>query len=109
VKPVAWLGSSRAVVRAFGETTRQIVGHELFQVQQGLKPSNWRSMPSVGHDVVELRIQVGGAFRICYVAFEEAIYVLHAFQKRSRRTSRVDLELARTRLRELQWWRIRGR
>jgi phage-related protein len=108
VKPVIWLGTSRAAVRAFPEAVRQIVGYELFQVQQGLAPSNWKPMPSVGRGVVELRVQVGGAFRVLYVATSvEGIYVLHAFQKRSRRAPRVDVELARRRLRDLQEWRRR--
>ena len=60
-------------------------------------------MPTVGAGVVELRVQVGGAFRVLYVAkFEEAVYVLHAFQKRTRRTAHVDIDLARTRLRDLE-------
>jgi len=110
VKPVIWLGSSRAAVRAFPEAVRQIVGYELFQVQQGLAPSNWKPMPSVGSGVVELRIQVGGAFRVLYLATAvEGVYVLHAFQKRSRRAPQVDLELARKRLRDLQEWRRRKR
>ena len=109
-KPVVWLGASRAAVRTFPEAPRQIVGHELFQVQQGLEPSNWKPMPSVGAGVLELRVQVGGAFRVLYVAtFADAIYVLHAFEKRSRRAPQVDLDLARKRLRDLQQWRRRGR
>ena len=103
VKPLLWLGSSRMAVRDFPKAPRQVAGHELFQVQQGLAPSSWRPMPTVGAGVVELRVQVGGAFRVLYVAkFEEAVYVLHAFQKRTRRTAHVDIELARTRLRDLE-------
>ena len=103
VKALLWLGSSRIDVRSFPKDARQVAGHELFQVQQGLAPSNWKPMRTVGAGVVELRVQVGGAFRVLYVAkFEEAIYVLHAFQKRRRRTAQVDVELARKRLRELE-------
>lgn len=109
VKPLLWLGSSRAHIRAFPRDTRQIVGHELFQVQQGRAPSSWKPMPAVGPGAVELRVQVGGAFRVLYVAkFEEAIYVLHAFQKRTRRTAQVDIQLARKRLRDVVQQR-RGR
>jgi phage-related protein len=101
-KSLVWLGSSRADVRGFPEDARGKVGHELFQVQQGLSPSDWKPMSSVGAGVVEIRIHAGKEFRILYVArFEEAVYVLHAFEKRTRQTSQVDLALARKRLRDL--------
>ena len=107
-KPLRWLGSSRADVRGFPEEARGKVGHELFQVQQGLAPSDWKPMSTVGPGVIELRIHAGPAFRILYVArFAEAIYVLHAFEKRTRQTSQVDLTLARQRLRDLIQFRVR--
>ena len=57
-------------------------------------------MPTVGAGVCELRIRASGSYRIFYVAkFEEGIYVLHAFEKRSRRTPRLDLEIGTTRYR----------
>jgi phage-related protein len=59
-------------------------------------------MPSVGLGVNEIRIRVGGAFRVIYMAkFAEAVYVLHAFQKKSQKTARTDIELARRRFRAL--------
>ena len=59
-------------------------------------------MPSIGPGVNEIRVRAGGAFRVLYVAkFAEAIYVLHAFQKKSGRTSRMDVELSRRRYRAL--------
>lgn len=59
-------------------------------------------MPSIGAGVNELRVRTNGGFRVVYVAkFAEAIYVLHAFQKKSQRTARLDTELARSRLRNL--------
>ena len=102
VKPLLWLGSSRADVRRFPDLARSRVGHELFQVQQGLAPSDWKPMTSVGAGVIELRIHTGEEFRVlCTARFEEAIYVLHAFEKRTRQTRRVDVALARKRLRDL--------
>ena len=80
VKPLVWLGSSRMDVQRFPKDARQVAGHELFQVQLGLAPGNWKPMKTVGRGVVELRVQVSGAFRVRYLAkFEEAVYVLHAF------------------------------
>jgi phage-related protein len=58
-------------------------------------------MTSVGPGVAEIRIRTRQEHRIFYVAtFEEAIYVLHAFEKKTRKTSDADLNLARRRLRE---------
>lgn len=63
-------------------------------------------MSSVGPGVVELRVHVGQEFRVLYLArFAEAIYVLHAFEKRTQQTRQVDVEVARKRLRDLSHWR----
>jgi phage-related protein len=61
-------------------------------------------MSSVGLGVAEIRVRVSaGAYRVIFVAkLEEAIYVLHAFQKKSQETSRHDIEVARARYRELR-------
>ena len=101
-KPLLWIGSSRAALRAFPDEARREAGHELFKVQQGEEPSNWKPLPGVGAGVNELRIDTGVAHRVIYVAkFAEAVYVLHAFEKRSRKTRPADLDLAKSRLRQL--------
>jgi phage-related protein len=75
---------------------RRQVGHDLFLVQRGLEPGDWKPMRSVGPGVIEIRIHVRGEYRVLYVAkFEEAVYVLHAFQKKTQQTRRADIELAR--------------
>jgi phage-related protein len=57
-------------------------------------------MPAIGHGVLEIRVHAAGEYRVIYVAkYIEAIYVLHAFEKRSRRTRQGDIELARSRFR----------
>jgi phage-related protein len=77
-------------------------GYQLERVQAGKEPRNWRPMASIGVGVNELRVRTGSEFRVIYVAkFAEAIYVLHAFQKKSQRTARLDIELARTRFKIL--------
>lgn len=98
MKPVIWLGDSLERLRAFPSESMREAGYQLGKVQTGREPSDWKPMPSVGAGVNELRIRLGGAFRVMYVAkFEEAVYVLHAFQKKSQRTARLDVELARRR------------
>jgi len=66
-------------------------------------PTDFKPMANVGPGVAELRVHVGGEYRVLFVArFDEAVYVLHAFEKRTRKTSQIALDLARTRLRQLQ-------
>jgi phage-related protein len=106
VKPVLWLGSAREDVRSFPRMARRRAGYELFRVQLGLEPSDWRPMSSVGSGVNEIRIHAGTERRVIYAAkFAEAVYVLHAFEKRTRKTPRREIDLARHRLRELVWRR----
>ena len=79
-----------------------IQGFQLWRVQCGLEPNDWKPMPRVGLGVQEIRVHTGGEHRVLYVAkFTEAVYVLHAFEKRTRRTPNDDLDLARQRLRLL--------
>lgn len=102
LKPLTWLGSALDDVRAFPEEGRQRAGFELYRLQQGLEPTDWKPMNAAGSGVREIRIQTGRAFRILYVAkFAEAIYVLHAFEKKTQRTAKRDLDLAQQRLADL--------
>ena len=101
-KPVVWLGDSLRAVRGFEPDGRTRAGQELRRVQAGRLPIDWKPMPSIGLGVNELRVRAGGAYRVIYVVkFAEAVYVLHAFEKRSRKTARLDVELARQRYRNL--------
>lgn len=101
-KPVIWLDDSLKRVRDFPAEARQQAGFELWEVQQGNDPSDWKPMTSVGPGVREIRIHANGEFRVLYVArFEEAVYVLHAFRKKSRRTPKADIDLADARYRGL--------
>ena len=102
LKPVIWLGTSREDVKAFPDKARQIVGAELMAVQSGYDPSDWKPMSSIGQSVREIRVQYEGQYRVIYIAkFIESIYVLHAFRKKTQRTSRQDIDLARNRLKEI--------
>jgi len=74
----------------------------------GLRPNDWKPMPTVGVGVIEIRIHTGLEHRVFYIArFEESVYVLHAFEKKSRRTRTADLALGRSRLREVEALRRR--
>jgi phage-related protein len=101
-KPIAWVRSSLEDLPAFPERTRRQAGYQLRRVQQGLLPDDWRPMRSVGTGVAEIRLRSDGGHRVLYVAkFSEAIYVLHAFEKRTRQTAHLDLKLGRKRLAEV--------
>jgi phage-related protein len=96
MKPIRFLGTSRRDLAAFPELARRKAGYDLFMVQVGREPADFKPLPTVGSGACEIRIRdAAGTFRVVYVAkFEEAVYVLHAFQKKTRKTSRADIELA---------------
>jgi phage-related protein len=97
-KPINWLGTSRDDIRSFPEDAKRRAGFELRKIQQGEEPTDFKPMSVVGKGVQEIRIRTEDAYRIFYVAkFEEAIYILHAFQKKTQKTAKGDLELGRKR------------
>ena len=105
-KSLPWLGSSRGDLRAFPPDARRAAGFQLRLVQQGLEPVDWKPLGSVGPGVREIRIRSALEHRVLYIAsFAEVVYVLHAFEKRTRKTARRDLELARQRFQSLLAWR----
>jgi len=101
MKPIRFVGDSRAALSGFPAEARNRAGHELFMVQVGRDPDDWKPMPTIGAGVAEIRVKrPAGAFRVIYVArFENAIYVLHAFQKKTRKTALLDIRLAKRRYR----------
>jgi phage-related protein len=103
LKPLICLGSSRDALRAFPPDARARAGFELYRVQQGLEPRNWKPMTSIGSGVEEIRIRIGREFRVLYVArFSDAVYILHAFEKKSAKTAARDIETAKQRLADLR-------
>jgi phage-related protein len=98
-KDVKWVGSTLDDQRALPAEVRRELGFDLRRVQQGKLPRDWKTITTVGPGAMEIRIQLNGAFRMMYVAkFAEAIYVLHVFQKKTQKTSELDLAVARRRL-----------
>lgn len=101
-KPVRWLGDSLNRVREFPRDARQTFGTELRYVQEGEMPSDWKVVRSVGHGVNEIRVHTGNEYRALYVAkFAESVYVLHVFEKKTRKTPKSDIDLASKRYRDL--------
>ena len=99
MKNLKFVGKSLEDLREFPEEARRAAGFELRAVQNGLEPSDWKPMKSIGSGVNEIRIHFKGEWRIIYVAkMIDAVYVLHAFQKKTQKTSMSDIELAKKRL-----------
>ena len=101
-KQLVWLGDSLVMVKAFSDPARRAAGHQLSQVQEGLEPGDWKPMDTIGPGVQEIRIRAERAYRVMYVAkFREAVYVLHAFVKKTQKTSQADIDLCRDRYKAL--------
>lgn len=108
-KAITFVGSSLDDLRDFPQDTRREAGFQLDKVQNGEEPDDWKPMSDVGSGTREIRIRgEDGSFGVMYVArFKEAVYVLHAFQKKTQKTSRKDLDLAKTRYSEMTSMRKR--
>lgn len=106
MKLLRFLGDSLKSLREFPEDARHDAGYQLDKVQRGEQPDDFKPMPSIGKGVEELRVwDDSGTYRVIYTArLADAVYVLHAFQKKTQATARRDVELARKRYTDL----IRG-
>ncbi len=103
MKEIEFLGNSLENIQLFSDSAKRRIGYELHKVQNGLEPDNWKPMTSVGSGVKEIRVSApDGIYRTIYVAkFKDAVYVLHAFQKKEQKTRQEDIDLAKKRLKEI--------
>jgi phage-related protein len=103
LKPLRFLGDSLKRLREFPKEARQDAGYQLDQVQRGRQPADFKPMPSIGRGVEEIRVwEDSGTYRVIYTArLSEAVYVLHAFQKKTQATATQDLNLAKERFAQL--------
>lgn len=101
---VAWEGDSREVLHGFPDVVRQNLGFELWRLQMGERPRDYRPLPSIGPGVFELRDQDERSwYRVVYLSrIRGVIYVLHCFEKKSREMPRKEFELARKRLKAVR-------
>lgn len=103
MKTLRFVGSSLNDLRNFPAEAKRQAGFELYAVQRELEPSDWKPMKAVGSGVKEIRIHVLGEWRVLYVAkFADAVYVLHAFQKKTQKTRRKDIDLAQRRYKQVR-------
>ena len=100
MKPIVFVGDSLKRLREFPEDARHDAGYQLDKVQRGQTPDDFKPMPSIGKGVEEIRIwDDSGTYRVIYTArLADAVYVLHAFQKKTQATSKRDTDIARQRL-----------
>jgi phage-related protein len=103
MKPLHFLGDSLKRLREFPEDARHDAGYQLHLVQCGDEPADFKPMPAIGKGVEEIRMwEESGTYRVIYTArIADAVYVLHAFKKKTQTTTRRDIETARTRFKEL--------
>ncbi|MGB8478899.1 MAG: type II toxin-antitoxin system RelE/ParE family toxin [Acidobacteriaceae bacterium] len=103
MKPVRFLGDSLERIREFPEDGRHDAGYQLEQVQRGEQPGSFKSVPSIGKGVEEIRLRDdSGIYRIIYTArLSDAVYILHAFQKKTQATAKRDVDLARERFQQI--------
>ena len=103
MKQIEFIGNSLYALRSFPLEARQDTGYQLDKVQRGLEPDNWKPMNTIGSGVKEIRVtDEQGQFRVIYIAkLIDAIYVLHCFKKKTQKTSLADIDLARSRYKEL--------
>ena len=103
MKPLYFVGSSLDDLRNFPDEARRAVGFELYAVQRGEEPGDWKPMPTVGVGVNEIRINIFGEWRVIIVVkFDDAVYILHTFQKKTRKTEHHDIEIARQRYKKIR-------
>jgi phage-related protein len=103
IKPVEFRGRSLDELRDFPDDVRAEAGHQIYQVQCGLEPTDWKAMPDIGAGVREIRVRdASGIFRVIYVAnLEDAVFVLHCFQKKTEKTSKRDIDMVKKNFKEL--------
>jgi len=103
-KELVWVGSSRDDLRAFPEEVRQVMGFALYEAQRGAKHVSAKPLRGFkGAGVLEVTDDFDGdTFRAVYtVRFSDTVYVLHAFEKKSKRgisTPKREVDLIRDRL-----------
>jgi phage-related protein len=110
-KEIRWMGSAYHDVIDFPDDVRRQAGFQLANVQADLDPDDWKPFDDVGAGTREIRLRdCSGIYRVMYVAkFEEAIYVLHCFQKKMPETSRHDKDIAEARYRAIAQARKAGK
>jgi phage-related protein len=107
MKQLTWLANSRSTVKSFPAAVRDDIGYGLYLAHLGEMSSKAKPLHGLGGGVMEIAAyNVSGTYRTVYtVSIGESIYVIHAFQKKSKAgiaTPKSELELVRQRLKQLR-------
>ncbi len=99
MKSISFAGSSLEDIKNFEENAKKRIGYQLHRVQSGKDPNDWKPMNTIGTGVKEIRVKVNDHYRVIYIAsLSDNIYVLHAFKKKTQKTDKRDLNIAKERL-----------
>jgi phage-related protein len=99
MRSIKFYGHSLEIIREFPLAVKRETGYQLDRLQRGLDPVDWRPMPAIGRGVREIRIHWQGQYRVVFLTNSgDSILVLHAFQKKTRKTAKVDIDKAKNAL-----------
>ncbi|MGQ1273651.1 type II toxin-antitoxin system RelE/ParE family toxin (plasmid) [Acinetobacter baumannii] len=103
MKEIRFIGNSLDCIRDFPESVKSRTGYELHKIQMGFEPTDFKPMKTIGKGVLEIRLKdESGIYRVIYTAkIGEHIYVFHAFNKKTQTTSKTDIEIAKSRFKQL--------
>jgi len=102
MRKVIFEGDTLEVIRQLPDAARHRAGYEIDRVQRDKGPENWKPFNSIGQGVREIRIQIDGQYRVIYITkFGDRVHVLHVFRKKTQKTRKADIELAKSRLKEV--------
>ncbi len=103
IKPIEFIFDSLDELRRFPVGVRRDAGFQLDRVQRGLEPDDWKPMKTIGSGVNEIRVKdADGAYRIIYISkLDDAVFVLHCFKKKTEKTAKQNIDLAKSRYKEL--------
>lgn len=101
MKTIYWCGTSYKDLKALPKDAQRVMGRQLDKVQRNLDPSDWKPMSSIGPGVREIRVHLDNEYRTIYtLKHKDSIYVLHVFTKKTQKTSKKDIDLAKERFRQ---------
>jgi len=109
MKGIMFLGNSLKDLRKFPLKAKREAGYQLDRLQHGLEPNDWKPMTNLGNGVCEIRIHIAGQHRVVYLAsIGRDIHVLHAFKKKSQKTSKTDIAVIQRAYKQLSTQQVKS-